>query len=109
MKIIPISRPYLGNLEKDYCNDAINSNWISSSGYYVKKFENEFSKFNGSKFSTSVSNGSVALILALKALNISYGDEVLVPDLTFVASINSIIHVGAKPVIVDIDDTYNKL
>ena len=103
MKIIPISRPYLGNLEKDYCNDAINSNWISSSGYYVKKFENEFSKFNGSKFSTSVSNGSVALILALKALNISYGDEVLVPDLTFVASINSIIHVGAKPVIVNVN------
>ena len=83
MKIIPISRPYLGKLEKDYSSDAINSNWISSTGYYVKKFENEFSKFNGSKFSTSVSNGSVALILALKALNISYGENISVILLRF--------------------------
>ena len=103
MSLIPISRPNLGKLEKKYSINAINSTWISSSGKYVKKFENQFSKFNGTKYSLSVSNGSVALILALKALEISNGDEVIVPDLTFVACINSIIHVGATPVIVDVN------
>ncbi|MDC0446224.1 DegT/DnrJ/EryC1/StrS family aminotransferase [Candidatus Pelagibacter sp.] len=103
MNKIPISRPNLGKLEKSNSFDAINSSWISSSGSYVKKFENQFSKFNGTKFSISVSNGSVALILALKALKISRGDEVIVPDLTFVASINSIIHAGATPVIANVN------
>ena len=100
---IPVSRPNLSKLEKKYSIDAINSTWISSSGKYVRKFEEEFSKFNGTKYSVSVSNGSVALILALKALKISNGDEVIVPDLTFVACINSIIHVGATPVIADVN------
>ena len=105
MKRIPISKPYLDLSAKKNLYKAIKSNWISSQGKYISLFEESFSKFNSTRYSIAVSNGSVALILALKALDIKYGDEVIVPNITFSATINSIINVGAKPVLVDINDT----
>ena len=103
MQKIPIARPYISKDEKKYINDAINSKWISSQGKYINKFETIFSKFNKSKFSVAVPNGSLAILLALKAIDIKPGDEVIVPNLTFSATINAIIYAGGTPVIVDVN------
>ncbi|MBI5079619.1 DegT/DnrJ/EryC1/StrS family aminotransferase [Candidatus Wolfebacteria bacterium] len=79
----------------------MDSGWISSTGPRVKEFERLFAKFIGSKYALAVSNGSVALDLSLMALNIGAGDEVIVPTFTFAATVNAVIHQGAKPVFVD--------
>ena len=98
----PVSKPFITFKEKKKVKEVLESNWISSRGKYIKLFENAFCKFNKTKYSVSVCNGSVALILALKALKISSGDEVIIPNITFSATVNSVINVGAKPVFVDI-------
>lgn len=98
----PISMPDLSGNELKYIADCVNSGWISSQGQYVKKFEKDFSAFTQSKFGIAVMNGTVALHLALLALGIGEGDEVILPDLTFAATINAVLYVGAKPVIVDV-------
>ncbi len=104
---IPIAIPNLGGNEFNYLMDAFLSTWISSKGDYILRFEEEFSKycFAGMKknFGVAVSNGTVALHLALVALGIGEGDEVIVPDLTFAATVNAVLHAGATPVIVDIE------
>lgn len=100
---IPIAIPSIGDEELNNVIDCVKSGWISSQGSYVIDFENEFSKLHENRFALSVSNGTVALHLALVALGIGKGDEVIVPDLTFAASINSIIHSGATPVLIDVD------
>lgn len=101
---VPVSEPqFLGN-EALYLNDCIKSGWISSSGKYVKLFEKSFSKFLKSKYTLSVTSGTTALHLALKSLGIKNNDEVIVPNLTFISPVNSAIYVGAKPVLVDIDE-----
>jgi perosamine synthetase len=100
---IPVLEPSLQGNELKYVTDCIISNWISSQGKYVKQFENTFEeKFNGYR-ALGVTNGSTALQLALLTLGIQEGDEVIVPNLTFAATINSVIHVGAKPVICEIN------
>lgn len=101
MEIIPVYKPDLSGNEKKYLLDCIESTWISSKGKYIEKFEEEFKNFTKATFCTSVSNGTVAIHLALVALNITSGDEVLVPTLTYVASVNPIVYVGARPVFVD--------
>jgi perosamine synthetase len=83
--------------------DAFLSSWISSKGPYVGKFEQDFATFIGARHGIAVSNGTVALHLALVALNVGPGDEVIVPDLTFAATINAVLYCGATPVIVDVD------
>lgn len=101
----PIMQPLLNGNELAYVSDCIKTGWISSQGAYVKRFEKEFAEYCGAEYAVAVSNGTVALHLALVALGIKEGDEVLVPDLTFAASINAIIYTGAVPVIVDVDKT----
>ncbi|MEO1814739.1 MAG: DegT/DnrJ/EryC1/StrS family aminotransferase [Acetobacterium sp.] len=98
----PISMPDLAGNEVKYITDCVNSGWISSQGKYVKKFEKDFSAYTQSKFGIAVMNGTVALHLALLALGIGEDDEVILPDLTFAATINAVLYVGAKPVIVDV-------
>jgi perosamine synthetase len=105
---IPVYKPTLGGREKEYVNDCLDTTWISSKGIYVDKFEKDFSSFLGINYATSVSNGTVALQLALIAMGVGRGDEVIVPTLTYIASINAILMVGAKPVLVDsLEDTWN--
>jgi perosamine synthetase len=99
----PIMQPLLNGNELAYLADCINTGWISSQGAYVKRFEKDFAAFCGAQYPVAVSNGTVALHLALAAFDIKAGDEVIVPDLTFAASINAIIYTGATPVLVDID------
>ncbi|MCR4335281.1 MAG: DegT/DnrJ/EryC1/StrS family aminotransferase [archaeon] len=100
--MIPISKPFLEGNELKYVTEAVESNWVSSIGKYIPLFEESFASFIGSNFGVAVSNGTVALHLGLEALGIGKGDEVIVPDLTFVASPNSIIYTGAKPVFADV-------
>ncbi|GHA85062.1 GDP-perosamine synthase [Algimonas arctica] len=100
---IPAAQPSLKGNELAYTLDCIKSGWISSQGAYVGAFEKAFEQKTGTLNAVSVSNGTVALVLALSALGVGPGDEVIVPDLTFAASLNAVIHVGATPVIVDIE------
>ncbi|KQH83648.1 hypothetical protein AMR76_21810 [Vibrio furnissii] len=105
---IPVLEPLLGGNELEYVTECIKTNWISSQGKYVKLFEEEVAKYTNSKYVLAVSNGTVALHLALVSLGIGPGDEVLVPDITFGATLNAILLTGAKPVLLDVDqDTWN--
>lgn len=100
----PVAAPeFLGN-EFKYLTEAFLSTWISSSGKYINLFEEKFAEFCGVKYAVAVSNGTTALHLAFLALDIGEGDEVIAPDLTFAATINTIIHAKATPVIVDIEE-----
>lgn len=100
---IPVMTPQLNGNELNYVTECITTGWISSQGAYVKRFEKEFAEICGSNHGVAVSNGTVAIHLALAALGIGEGDEVIVPDLTFAASINGVIYTGATPVIADVD------
>ncbi|HTL83228.1 MAG TPA: aminotransferase class I/II-fold pyridoxal phosphate-dependent enzyme [Bacteroidia bacterium] len=100
---IPVMTPQLSGNELKYVTECVTTGWISSQGSYVKRFEKEFSEYCGVKYGVAVSNGTVAIHLALAALGIGEGDEVIVPDLTFAASINGVIYTGATPVIADVD------
>lgn len=103
MKNYPISMPSLTSLEEEYVIDAVRSGWVSSIGPYITEFEQRFAEFCGTKHAIAVSNGTVAIHLALVALGIGPGDEVIVPDLSFIATANAIVHAGATPVFADID------
>lgn len=102
---IPVMEPFLGGNELAYVTDCVKSNWISSQGKYVHIFEEKFSELLGGGTALAVSNGTAALHLALESLGIGPGDEVIVPDLTFAASVNAIIYTGATPVLVDVSRT----
>lgn len=101
---IALAQPQLSGNEYNYLLDAFLSTWISSTGKYVTQFEESFSKYCGTRYGVAVSNGTVALHLALVALGIGKGDEVIVPDITFAATINAVIYTGAMPIIVDIEE-----
>jgi perosamine synthetase len=100
---IQIARPDMTHHEFRTLLDAFLSSWISSKGPYVERFEDGFSRFVGARHGVAVSNGTVALHLALVALGVGAGDEVIVPDLTFAATINVVLYCGATPVIADVD------
>jgi perosamine synthetase len=102
---VQVAMPHMTRHEFRSVLDAFISGWISSKGPNVQKFEEDFSRFVGVRRGVAVSNGTVALHLALVALGIGPGDEVIVPDLTFAATINAVLYCGATPVIVDVDRT----
>lgn len=100
---VPLVQPVLDGNELEYVTDCIRTGWISSQGKYVRQFEETFGRYVGCPQALAVSNGTVALHLALVTLGIGPGDEVIVPDLTFVATVNAVLYVGATPVLVDVD------
>ncbi|NWF95451.1 MAG: DegT/DnrJ/EryC1/StrS family aminotransferase [Candidatus Thorarchaeota archaeon] len=102
---IPIAEPRLGPLELEYVRDAIESGWVSSAGPYVRRFQDTFAAHCGSKHALSTCNGTVALSLALAAIDLRPGDEVIVPSFTFMASAATVIHLGARPVFIDSDES----
>ncbi len=105
--MIPVSQPSIKQSEINYVTDAVKSGWVSSLGSYIDEFERQFAEYCGAKFALTVSNGTVGLHLALTAFGIGRGDEVIVPDLTFVATANAVRMTNAKPVMVDVcRDTY---
>lgn len=108
LRKIMIASPLLEGNELAYVSECIETNWISSQGKFVRQFESLFSDFHDDYHALAVSNGTVALHLALVALNVGKGDEVLIPNLTFAASINAVLYTGATPVLVDVEkDSWN--
>lgn len=106
--MIPVAEPWLGEDEIKNVLDCVKSGWVSSIGKYVEKFEKEFVRFCGVKYGVSTSSGTTALHLALSALEIKEGDEVIVPTLTFIATANAVTYAGAKPIFVDSEiETWN--
>lgn len=107
-KFIPVCEPMLAGNELKYVTDAIATGWISSAGKYVTEFEKQFAAYSDCKYGVAVCNGTVALHLALVALGIGKGDEVIVPTFTMIASAFAVCYTGAKPVFVDADpNTWN--
>lgn len=101
MKKIPVYQPDLSGNEKKYVNECLDTNWISSKGKFVELFEQNFAKYINIEHAIGVSNGTVALHLALLALGIGKEDEVIVPTFTYIASVNAIHYTGASPIFVD--------
>ena len=104
--MIPIANPEIGEEELINVIKAVRSGWISSKGYFIDEFERMFSRWIGIKHAIAVSNGTVAIHLALLALGIGPGDSVIVPDLTFASPANMVIEVGARPIFVDVNSEY---
>ncbi|MGZ4857560.1 MAG: DegT/DnrJ/EryC1/StrS family aminotransferase [Methanobacteriaceae archaeon] len=99
--MIPVMEPYLGEDELNNVTEAVKSSWISSQGKFIGEFEEGFANYHRVRYGVSTSNGTAALHLALKGLNIGKGDEVIVPSLTFAATANAVIYCNAEPVLVD--------
>lgn len=107
-EFIPISNPALVGNELQYVVDCIETSWISSLGKYVSGFEEAFAEFCGTDHAVTCSNGTTALHLALIALGVGPGDEVIVPTLTYVATANAVVYCGARPLFVDSEpETWN--
>jgi len=104
----PVSQPSLSANARKYVLDCLDENWISSNGKYLDLFEKSLGRFLGNSNTLVAANGTVALHLALLALNLKPGDEVLVPSLTYVATANAITYCGATPIFIDTDsETWN--
>ena len=105
---IPVSEPYLRDLEREFLIDAFDSGWISASGPYNKKLEDGFSKFCGVQYGSTVSNGTVAIHLAVRAMGLKKGDEVIVPNLNGIYGPYALLYEGIIPVPVEAEsDTWN--
>ncbi len=100
---ISLDAPNLGALEKEYLNQALDSNYVSTVGPFVPEFETKFASYLNTGGAVAVQSGTAAIHMALNELGIKAGDEVIVPAVTFIATVNPIIYVGATPVFVDID------
>ena len=106
-KCIPVARPSFGLAEEEAVREVLRSGWVSQ-GPRVAEFERQFAEYVGAPYAVAVSSCTTALHLAMRAAGIQPGDEVLCPSLSFIATANAIVHAGARPVFVDIDQaTYN--
>jgi len=99
--MIPVCTPLLGQHEKKYLMDCINTNWVSSSGKYLKIFEDQFSQYCGVKYGITTTSGTSALHLSLVAIGIGKGDEVIMPSFNIASTAFAALYCGAKPVFVD--------
>ncbi len=105
---IELDAPNLGEKEKEYLMKCIDSSYVSTYGSFVPEFEEKFAKYLRAKRAVSTQSGTAAIHIALYELGIGSGDEVVVPVLTFVATVNPVMYVGATPVFVDVDpETWN--
>lgn len=105
---IPVNTPLLNGNELKYVTECIETGWISSEGPFITKFEENFSNYIGCNYGIAVSNGSAALDIAIRALNIGAGDEVIMPAFTIISPAQSVVTEGATPVLVDSDpNTWN--
>ena len=106
-KFIPLSVPSFQGNELKYVTECIESEWVSSAGKYVEKFEKDITEYTGAKYAIACSNGTAALHIALILADVGYDDEVIVPTVTFISPINTVRYVGANPVFMDCDDYLN--
>ena len=96
---------FFGN-EKKYIDECLDTKWISTNGKFVEKFSSKLKKFLKTKYVVPLNSGTAALHLALKAINIEKNDEVIVPTVTFIASVNAISYCNASPIFIDVDDDF---
>ena len=102
---VPVNTPlFIGN-EKKYLEECIDSGWVSSDGAFVEKFEATFAQSVSRNKGIAVSSGTAAIDIAIKALGISKGDEVIIPSFTIISCMSQILLVGAIPIFVDCDPT----
>lgn len=105
--MIPLCIPRIEGNEWKYIKECLDTNWVSSVGSYVNKFEEDFASYVKSKNAVVTMNGTAALELALRTLQIGCGDEVIIPSMTFISPVNTLKYVGAEPVFVDVcEDTW---
>lgn len=103
MTAIPVNTPLLNGNELKYLTECINTGWISSEGPFISQFETQFSRYIGLAHGIAVSNGSAALDIAVQALQLGQGDEVIMPTFTIISPAQSVVRAGATPVLVDSD------
>lgn len=104
--IIPVCEPTLGGNEAKYVQQAIETNWISSAGQFIRDFEAGFAACCGVKYGIACANGTVAMHLAMATLGLQPGDEVIIPTFTMIATANAVTYCGATPVLVDMEPEY---
>lgn len=102
--LIPVSKPSITEKEISYARQALESGWVSSKGEYIEAFEDAWSKYNNYSYGVSCNSGTNALFLALRALGVKKGDEVIVPNFTMVATAWAVTYCGATPIFVDCKD-----
>ena len=98
---IPVNEPLVGQREKDFVRDCLETGWISSAGHYIDQFEERWAAYCGRKYGIAVSNGTTALQLAVAALDLKPGDEIILPTFTIISCASSVVYAGAVPVLVD--------
>jgi perosamine synthetase len=102
-----LSTPHIDNNDYNYVKKVIKSNWISTSSKFVKNFEKKISKISGTKYAVATNSGTSAIHLALRVLGVNKNCEVIVPSITFIATVNPILYLRAQPIILDVDEQYN--
>ncbi len=101
--MIPVNEPRIGPRELEYVNECLQTGWISSEGHFIEGFEHAWADYCGMKYGVAVSNGTVALQLAVACLDLQPGDEVILPTFTIISCAQAVIYNGGIPVLVDCD------
>ena len=104
---IPLSTPSIKGNEWEYVKECLDTEWVSSAGKYVDLFEQKIAEYTGSKYAIACMNGTAAIQVSLRLAGVEPGDEVIVPTLIFIASVNAIAYNNAKPIFMDADKYYN--
>lgn len=104
-RFIPLSVPSLQGNELKYVTEAIKTEWVSTAGPYIQQFEEKTAEYVKATGAVAVQNGTSGLHVALMLMNVSHGDEVIVPTLTFIAAVNPVKYIGAEPIFMDCDDS----
>jgi len=104
---IPLSIPVMGDKEREYVDECLKTGWLSTAGGYITRFEDAVREVTGAKYAVACQSGTAALHVALRCVGVRAGDEVIVPTLTFIATVNPVSYVGAHPVFVDCDRYMN--
>lgn len=105
--MIPLSVPNLKGNELKYVTEAINAEWVSTGGKFIDQFEQELASYLNIQYGVACQSGTAGLHLALSLIGVHYGDEVIVPTLTFIATVNPVRYQGAEPIFMDCDDSLN--
>jgi len=100
---IPVNEPRIGVREMEYVKDCLRTGWISSAGQYIEEFEQRWAEYCGMRYGVAVSNGTVALQVAVACLNLQPGDEVIMPTFTIISCAQAVTYNGEVPVLVDVD------